>query len=164
MPGVDRVTSCQERPFVNENRVEFQTALEQVEKALDAVAANSLDQAQFQDVSGDTPLSLEGFVEMFTYPFCDIWVCLKMGYAIQVALFKRDNLIYHSIQGYFILDRPILAPLLSEEKSDSDWFLPYEHPTIVDIQYVCSMERMVASAMFFKAHMVLGIHPMKITG
>jgi len=34
-----RVTSCQERPFVNENRVEFQTALEQVEKALDAVAA-----------------------------------------------------------------------------------------------------------------------------
>lgn len=61
---------CQERPFVNENRVEFQTALEQVEKAL--------------------------------------------------------------------------------EKSDSDWFLPYEHPTIVDIQYVCSMERMVASAMFFK--------------
>lgn len=60
----------EERPFVNENRVEFQTALEQVEKAL--------------------------------------------------------------------------------EKSDSDWFLPYEHPTIVDIQYVCSMERMVASAMFFK--------------
>ena len=30
---------------MNENRVEFQTALEQVEKALDAVAANSLDQA-----------------------------------------------------------------------------------------------------------------------
>eukprot|EP00435_Cladocopium_sp_Y103_P063761 s591_g25.t1 len=68
--GVAGVTECQERPFVNENRVEFQTALEQVEKAL--------------------------------------------------------------------------------EKSDSDWFLPYEHPTIVDIQYVCSMERMVASAMFFK--------------
>ena len=61
----------EERPFVSESRVEFQTALEQVEKAL--------------------------------------------------------------------------------EKSDSAWFLPYEHPTIVDVQYVCSIERMVASAMFFKA-------------
>ena len=40
--------------------------------------------------------------------------------------------------------------MFSKEKSDSDWFLPYEHPTIVDIQYVCSIERMVASSMFFK--------------
>ncbi len=30
----------QERPFVSESRVEFQTALEQVEKALEAAAAN----------------------------------------------------------------------------------------------------------------------------
>ena len=29
----------QERPFINENRVEFQTALEQVEQALDPLAA-----------------------------------------------------------------------------------------------------------------------------
>ncbi|CAK9029402.1 unnamed protein product [Durusdinium trenchii] len=37
------------------------------------------------------------------------------------------------------------------ENSDTRWFLPYQHPSIVDIQYVCSMERIVASAMFFKA-------------
>ena len=45
------------------------------------------------------------------------------------------------------------------EKSDSKWFLPYEHPTIVDIQYVCSMERMVASAMFYKGLDIREIFP-----
>ncbi|CAJ1348687.1 unnamed protein product [Effrenium voratum] len=39
---------------------------------------------------------------------------------------------------------------LDDRNEETVWFLPYEHPTIVDIQYVCSIERMVASAMFFK--------------
>lgn len=38
-----------------------------------------------------------------------------------------------------------------ERDPDNPWFLPYEHPTIVDIQYVCTMERIVASAFFYKA-------------
>ncbi|CAE7227669.1 unnamed protein product [Symbiodinium natans] len=37
-----------------------------------------------------------------------------------------------------------------ERNSDTPWFLPYEHPTIVDIQYVCMVERVVASAFFYK--------------
>lgn len=32
----------------------------------------------------------------------------------------------------------------------SPWFLSYDHPTIVDMQYVSHVERMVASAHFFK--------------
>jgi len=33
---------------------------------------------------------------------------------------------------------------------ESDWFLPYQHPTIVDMQYVSHVERMVASALYYK--------------
>jgi glutathione S-transferase len=35
---------------------------------------------------------------------------------------------------------------------DSPWFLPYDHPTIVDMQYVSHMERTVASAMYYKGY------------
>ncbi|CAE7235404.1 DHAR2 [Symbiodinium sp. CCMP2592] len=38
-----------------------------------------------------------------------------------------------------------------ERDTETPWFLPYEHPTIVDIQYVCTLERIVASAFFYKA-------------
>ena len=86
---------------------------------------------------------------------------------------KRDNYDMPLYLGLLHIQAdPIDLLPFSEEKSDSDWFLPYEHPTIVDIQYVCSLERMVASAMFFKAWAVLGTcadawcsrGPMKITG
>eukprot|EP00439_Symbiodinium_sp_Y106_P014526 s4378_g2.t1 len=43
------------------------------------------------------------------------------------------------------------AALGQERDTDTPWFLPYEHPTIVDIQYVCTLERIVASAFFYKA-------------
>lgn len=36
------------------------------------------------------------------------------------------------------------------KNTDSDWFLPYKHPTIVDMQYVSHVERMVASALYYK--------------
>lgn len=35
-------------------------------------------------------------------------------------------------------------------KTSSPWFLSYDHPTIVDMQYVSHVERMVASAHFYK--------------
>lgn len=35
---------------------------------------------------------------------------------------------------------------------ESRWFLPYQHPTIVDMQYVSHMERTVASALFYKGY------------
>mmetsp|Transcript_7452 Transcript_7452/g.16470 ORF Transcript_7452/g.16470 Transcript_7452/m.16470 type:complete len:552 (+) Transcript_7452:33-1688(+) len=37
-----------------------------------------------------------------------------------------------------------------EANNASPWFLPYEHPTIVDMQYVSHIERMVASALYWK--------------
>lgn len=48
--------------------------------------------------------------------------------------------------------RSAMASMEAELKknSDSPWFLPYEHPTIVDMQYVSHVERMVASAHYFK--------------
>lgn len=36
------------------------------------------------------------------------------------------------------------------QQVESPWFLPYQHPTIVDMQYVSHFERMVASAHYFK--------------
>lgn len=38
------------------------------------------------------------------------------------------------------------------QNSASPWFLPVLHPTIVDMQYVSHVERMVASAMYFKGY------------
>eukprot|EP00415_Alexandrium_ostenfeldii_P002834 UN2834 len=35
---------------------------------------------------------------------------------------------------------------------DSDWFLPYGHPTIVDMQYASHVEWMVASALYYKGY------------
>jgi len=35
---------------------------------------------------------------------------------------------------------------------DTDWFLPYSHPTIVDMQYASHVERMVASALYYKGY------------
>lgn len=73
-------------------------------------------------------------------------IALLLVSCVQISsVFIRSPLIFRCL-----LEMP--PCLLSQEKSDSAWFLPYEHPTIVDIQYVCSIERMVASAMFFKAH------------
>ncbi|CAE8694357.1 unnamed protein product, partial [Polarella glacialis] len=37
-----------------------------------------------------------------------------------------------------------------ERNTESPWFLPYQHPTIVDMQYVSHVERMVASAHYYK--------------
>ncbi|CAJ1341001.1 unnamed protein product [Effrenium voratum] len=37
-------------------------------------------------------------------------------------------------------------------RSESPFFLPYPHPTIVDMQYVSHVERAVASAMFYKGY------------
>lgn len=36
--------------------------------------------------------------------------------------------------------------------TESSWFLPYQHPTIVDMQYVSHVERMVASALYWKGY------------
>lgn len=73
-------------------------------------------------------------------------IALLLVSCVQISsVFIRSPLIFRCL-------REMPPRLLSQEKSDSAWFLPYEHPTIVDIQYVCSIERMVASAMFFKAH------------
>jgi len=41
-------------------------------------------------------------------------------------------------------------------QSSSPWFLPYQHPTIVDMQYVSHVERMVASVMYYKGYDVRG--------
>eukprot|EP00971_Amphidinium_carterae_P034817 685391-Amphidinium_carterae.1 len=38
----------------------------------------------------------------------------------------------------------------------SSWFLPYDHPTIVDMQYVSHIERMVASALYWKGFDIRG--------
>lgn len=43
--------------------------------------------------------------------------------------------------------------------ADSAWFLPYQHPTIVDMQFVSHMERMVASALYFKGIDVRAEYP-----
>jgi len=38
------------------------------------------------------------------------------------------------------------------QNTASPWFLPVQHPTIVDMQYVSHVERMTASAMYFKGY------------
>eukprot|EP00931_Biecheleriopsis_adriatica_P087228 TRINITY_DN61729_c0_g1_i1.p1 TRINITY_DN61729_c0_g1~~TRINITY_DN61729_c0_g1_i1.p1 ORF type:complete len:516 (+),score=80.84 TRINITY_DN61729_c0_g1_i1:78-1625(+) len=43
--------------------------------------------------------------------------------------------------------------------SESAFFLPYKHPTIVDMQYVSHVERAVASAMYYKGYDVRGRFP-----
>jgi len=45
---------------------------------------------------------------------------------------------------------------LASGSTDSPWFLGHAHPTIVDMQYVSHVERMVASALYFKGYDIRG--------
>ena len=56
----------------------------------------------------------------------------------------RCNASFASFRCHLRLD---FFCLLSSDTKESPFFLPYQHPTIVDMQYVSHVERAVASAM-----------------
>lgn len=87
----------------------------------------------------------------------------KLLYSRAVKLLELERAVFGAWCSYlFRPEVPIFGSSLQDFESSlrqvddelavstSDWFLPYDHPTIVDMQYVSHIERMVASVYYYK--------------